>query len=341
MSAFEKGGPPVPDDGLSVEIVTSGTVVRPVTELPPIRDADLVTRVSGKNVVISLGRGVVDLASGRRLTIANGVFEIPNSQMKKPPARVRMRIEGPVPAAAELLASDRLREASGSPLDPAGSKGTVTAQVALNLPIDPDMPKGAVKYNIVADIANFAVDKFTMDQRIEAQSLRVTADPDGYEARGDVRIGGMPAMVDYRKPRGDGEGELRLQATFDDAARTPLRLRFQRRAERPDPDPARRQDRAVGRAGQPLRDRGRPHPGQDRQPAAGLDQAGRQAGARHLHDDVAQGHQHPHRRHRASSTAASRSRARSRSTAAARWWRRTSRCSGCRATTRRASRPSG
>jgi hypothetical protein len=125
-----------------------------------------------------------------------------------------------VPAAAELLASDRLREASGSPLDPAGSKGTVTAQVALNLPIDPDMPKGAVKYNIVADIANFAVDKFTMDQRIEAQSLRVTADPDGYEARGDVRIGGMPAMVDYRKPRGDGDGELRLQATFDDAARS-------------------------------------------------------------------------------------------------------------------------
>jgi hypothetical protein len=220
MSAFEKGGPPVPDDGLSVEIVTSGTVVRPVTELPPIRDADLVTRVSGKNVMISLGRGVVDLASGRRLTIANGVFEIPNSQMKKPPARVRMRIEGPVPAAAELLASDRLREASGSPLDPAGSKGTVTAQVALNLPIDPDMPKGAVKYNIMADIANFAVDKFMMDQRIEAQSLRVTADPDGYEARGDVRVGGMPATVDYRKPRGDGEGELRLQATFDDAARS-------------------------------------------------------------------------------------------------------------------------
>ena len=220
MSAFEKGGPPVPDDGLSIEIVTSGTVVRPVNELPPIHDADLVTRVSGRKVVISLGRGVVDLASGRRLTIANGVFEIPDTEVKKPPARVRMRIEGPVPAAAELLASDRLREASGSPLDPAGSKGTVTAQVALNLPIDPDMPKGSVKYDIIADIANFAVDRFMMDQRIEAQSLRVTADPDGYQARGDVRIGGMPAMVDYRKPRGDGEAELRLQATFDDAARS-------------------------------------------------------------------------------------------------------------------------
>jgi hypothetical protein len=220
MSVFKAGGPPVPDDGLSVEITTSGTVVKPVESLPAIRDADIITRVSGRSVVISLGRGVVDLPSGRRLTIANGVFEIPDSQVKKPPARARMRVEGPVPAAAELLAMDRLREASGSPLDPAGSKGAVTAQVTLGLAIDPDMPKGTVNYNVVADIANFSVDHFMMAQRIEAQTLRVTANPQGYQARGDVRIGGMPAMVDYRKPRGDGEAELRLQATFDDAART-------------------------------------------------------------------------------------------------------------------------
>ncbi|HEY2137421.1 MAG TPA: DUF3971 domain-containing protein [Xanthobacteraceae bacterium] len=220
MSAFKAGGPPVPDDGLSVEIATSATVVKPVDTLPAIHDADIITRVSGRSVTISLGRGVVDLPSGRRLTIANGVFEIPDSQVKKPPARVRMRIEGPVPAAAELLSMDRLREASGSPLDPAGSKGAVTAQVTLELPIDPEMPKGSVNYNVVADIANFSVDRFAMAQRIEAQTLRVTANTDGYQARGDVRIGGMPAMVDYRKPRGDGEAELRLQATFDDAART-------------------------------------------------------------------------------------------------------------------------
>src|SRR5207302_2049788 len=134
--------------------------------------------------------------------------------------RADVGIQGRRPAGAELLAMDRLREASGSPLDPSGSKGAVTAQVTLGLAIDPDMPKGSVNYNVVADIANFSVDHFMMAQRIEAQTLRVTANPQGYQARGDVRIGGMPAMVDYRKPRGDGEAELRLQATFDDAART-------------------------------------------------------------------------------------------------------------------------
>src|SRR3979490_2957389 len=153
--------------------------------------------------------------------MAGSRFPIPRSRSRpRPPARARMRIEGPVPAAAELLATDRLREASGSPLDPSGSKGAVTAQVTLGLAIDPDMPKGSVNYNVIADIANFSVDHFMMAQRIEAQTLRVTANPQGYQARGDVRIGGMPAMVDYRKPRGDGEAELRLQATFADAART-------------------------------------------------------------------------------------------------------------------------
>ena len=220
LSTLQTDGPPVPDDGLSIEIAASGAVVQPVTDLPPIRDADLLTRVSGRDVTISLGRGVIDLPSGRRLTVANGTFEVPDTQVKKPPARVRMRIEGPVPAAAELLASDRLREASGSPLDPGASRGTVAAQVALALPIDPDMPKGSVKYNITADVANFSVDHFMMAQRVEAQSLRIIADTDGYQARGEIRIGGMPANIDYRKPRDNGDAELRLQAVFDDAARS-------------------------------------------------------------------------------------------------------------------------
>jgi len=113
------------------------------TRCRPFATADVITRVSGRTVVISLGRGVVDLPSGRRLTIANGVVRVPDSQVKKPPARARMRIEGPVPAAAELLAMDRLARRRGSPLDPSGSKGAVTAQVTLGLAIDPDMPKGA------------------------------------------------------------------------------------------------------------------------------------------------------------------------------------------------------
>ena len=121
LSTLRSGGPPVPDDGLYIQITTTGTTVRPFDNLPDIRDADLVTRVKGRNATVSLGLGIVQMPSGRRLTLTNGTFEVPDTEIKRPPSKVRIRIDGPVAAAAELLSLDRLRDASNLPLDPAAT----------------------------------------------------------------------------------------------------------------------------------------------------------------------------------------------------------------------------
>src|ERR1019366_3768420 len=61
ISPLRSGGPPVPDDGLSIQIVTSGATVRGFDNLPEIREADLVTRVKGHTSTVTLGRGVVEM----------------------------------------------------------------------------------------------------------------------------------------------------------------------------------------------------------------------------------------------------------------------------------------
>ena len=129
ISTLRNGGPPVPDDGLSIQIVTSGTTVRPFDELPEIRDADLVTRIKGRSATVSLGRGNVEMPSGRRLTMANGVFEVPETLGEHPPAYVQTRIEGPVPAGIELLSMDRLKDTVGLQLDPTTTRGNILATV--------------------------------------------------------------------------------------------------------------------------------------------------------------------------------------------------------------------
>jgi hypothetical protein len=45
------------------------------------------------------------------------------------------------------------------------------------------------------------------------------ADNAGYLIKGDVKIGGSPASMEYRKRNGDAEAEVRLQAVLDDTAR--------------------------------------------------------------------------------------------------------------------------
>jgi hypothetical protein len=221
MSTLKASGPPVPEEGLAIRIVGHGTEIRPVDGLPAIRDADIDVRITGRTAVINLGRGNVEISQGRKLSITNGVFEVPDTFPKAPPAKARFRLDGSVPAAAELLAVERLRDFSGAPLDPATSRGTLTAQVTLSLPLKEDLAEGSSTYTINMDVANFAAERMVMGQKVEAAMLKVSANNQGHWIRGDVKINGLPAVLDFRKPR-DADPEIRVQATLDENARNKL-----------------------------------------------------------------------------------------------------------------------
>src|SRR4029078_10889161 len=219
---FKHEGPPMPDDVLSVDIETSGTTLRPIATLPAIRDADLTVRIRGRAATVSVGRGTVDVAPGRRLNIAGGLFEVPDTHPKPAPARVNFRIDGSVPATVVLLSSEGLRDIVGISLDPASTRGTVTAHVAVKLAIARTMSDASSSYAINADLTNFTADKMLLGQRIEAPTLKVTASGDGYQIKGDAKVNGTPASIDLRKQKGDADAELRMQSVIDDAARRRL-----------------------------------------------------------------------------------------------------------------------
>ena len=218
---LSRRGPPIPDDGLAVNIVATGVTLRPVDELPLVRDADLKAVVTGRTATVTIGQAVSDTPAGRKLTISDLVFEVPDMAPKPSPARVKFRIDGTVPAAAEILSSDRLSEFSGTLIDPNSSKGTMSAVVTLGMPIKRELTKADTTYSITADLGGFAADKLVMNQKLESNSLKVTANNAGYQVRGDVKINGQSASLDYRKPT-EGDADIKMQATLDDASRARL-----------------------------------------------------------------------------------------------------------------------
>jgi len=220
---LSRRGPPIPDDGLSVNILASGVTLHPVDELPSVRDADLKAHVTGRTATVTIAQAAADTPAGRKLNISDFIFEVPDMAPKPAPARVKFRIDGPVPAAAEILASDRLSEFSGTLIDPNSSKGTVSAVVTLGMPIKRELTKADTTYAITADITGLVADKLVMNQKLEASGLKVVANNAGYQVKGDVKINGQPATLDYRKPA-DGDADIKLQATLDDASRARLGL---------------------------------------------------------------------------------------------------------------------
>jgi hypothetical protein len=222
FETLKAAGPPVPDDGLSIEAQATNCVLQPVTGLPDLHDADLNVHIVGRDAVISVNRAVADTSSGRKLVLSSGVFEVPDTAPHEPPARVHFKLDGPVPAAAELLAMDRLRDASGVPFDPATTRGTMSAQVQLSMPMKADLPPGSTQYAIAVDATNFSADRLIMGQRVDAAILKIVANNQGFALKGDVKIGGTPATLEYRKAHNDDPADVSLTGMLDENARNNL-----------------------------------------------------------------------------------------------------------------------
>ena len=284
MSTLRNGGPPVPDDGLSIQIVTSGNDGASVRQSagnsrrrsrhphqgpqrhrharsrqhrdavgPAPDDGERRVRGSGDAGRASAGAGArADRGAGRRRR--RSPQHGPAQGYRRRPVRRRH-----APAAIFWRRSTcRCRSAT-------------------------EIKNGTITYAINADIVNFSADRFLMSQKVESQTLRAVANNQGYQIRGDMRIGGVPATAEMR--RNSRRCRCRGQAAGD-AGRCgaqPPRLGHRRQPDRPGGGQGRRAHRPRRRSGEPARGRGGLHHGQDRKPAAGLDQDGEPAGARELH----------------------------------------------------------
>lgn len=218
-----RGGPPIPEEGLSINFVANDVKLRPVDGLPPVTDAGMRVRITGRTANVSIAQAAMETEGGRKIGISDFVFEIPDLAPKPMPTRVRFRVDAPVPAVAEILATERWSEFSaGVPLDPNTSRGTTTALVTLAMPLKNELTKHDTAYTVNADLNNVSVDKLVMDQRLEANNLKLIANNQGFQIKGEVRINGQSAALDYRKPAGDVDADVRVTATLDDASRARL-----------------------------------------------------------------------------------------------------------------------
>ena len=65
------------------------------------------------------------------------------------------------------------------------------------------MPKASVNYNINLDLTNFSAERMLLGQKVEAALLRIAATNQAYQIKGDVKINGTMAQLEYRRAPGE------------------------------------------------------------------------------------------------------------------------------------------
>ncbi len=211
-------GAGIPDGALTVVVDASQVRFLPGPGLPPLIDASVSGRTTGRTVKLAISKATADLGKGRQLQLSEGTFDIAETWVKRAPARAAFRTTGSMEALTALFAFPALKEFSPGAIDPASLRGSSDLKSIVNLTLVDDPQPGEIVVTSTGTLTGVASDTLLGTEKLDGGNLAVTADRNGIQLRGEARIGGDKAQVEVRQdPRGKGEANLSL--TLDNAAR--------------------------------------------------------------------------------------------------------------------------
>lgn len=208
----------MPDESLSVVIDADQVRYLPDPGLPPLNDAVVSGKVSGRRVQLAVAQATADLGNGRQLQLSEGSFVMPEIWLHRAPVRIGFRQQGSMDALAALFGFPALKDFSPGQIDPATIKGTSDLKVGLNMPLANDLKPDEVSVTANGSLSNISSDTLLGSEKLEGGNVTVTVDRNGLSLKGEARVGGDRSTVELRQ-NGKGQGEASLQLSLDAAAR--------------------------------------------------------------------------------------------------------------------------
>jgi len=210
---------PPPDEDVRMDFTVSNGSVDFLQDVPPLRHIEGIGHITGRTSTFTAKGGLVDLGNGHRLTLSDGVFLMPDGDIKPTPATLNARVTGTVEAVNDLLSRDALRPYANVPINMSTAKGQADGRLSLDLKLGNGAEAADTQVTINANVTNFSAEKLLGPEKLEAAALQFTYDATGLRATGQGRLFGVPATLDIVKPVGK-QGEATINLTIDDAARS-------------------------------------------------------------------------------------------------------------------------
>lgn len=208
----------LPDNALLVTIDADQVRYLPDPGLPPLTDAIVAGKVTGRTVALAIGKATAELGNGRQLQLSEGSFAMPDYAVHRAQARIGFRSQGSMEALAALFAFPALKDFNLGRIDPAAVKGSSDLKVAITLPLAPDLRTDEIAVTGTGTLSNLSSDTLLGTEKLEGGNLAVNIDRSGLSLRGEARVGGDKGTIEL-KQNGKGQGEASLLLNLDAAAR--------------------------------------------------------------------------------------------------------------------------
>lgn len=200
---------------------------RPFDGAPLVQGASGHAKLEGGRFEIAVDKGWSDLGDGRRLTLANSTFTIPDVAAKVAQGMVHLSVSGTVPSALAMWERLPYAAQTNFHLDPQQAKGDVTAELDISFPLVNNVGSDEIAITGHIDLDGFSTGERIGGHLIRKGQLRIALTDRRARITGTAEIDGAGADVNLDIPL-DGTGPVSssVRLVLDAAMRRQLGLDF-------------------------------------------------------------------------------------------------------------------
>lgn len=216
----------MPDDAFRMEFRMEDVSFTTIGTVPAVTRASGNGSLVGSTFGLDMQAGEVVTPSGRKATITNGIFAIPDLVPRHPEARVELHITGDAVALGEIANSEPFRALSRRDIDPLAFSGTAEASLSATWPLRPGVTEADIAWRVKVDVENFSSSKPIEGHTVSDGKVTIVVDRDEAAIKGQALIDGVVAAVNMLEPIARGtatsDGRRAIRLVLDRTARQRL-----------------------------------------------------------------------------------------------------------------------
>lgn len=226
LDELRRGGD-IPESAVQLEARARGLKIHYIEGLPPVVTEDALLRVEGRRFALDVPRGSVTVPSGGRIELDKGRFTVDDLRPDPEIGVVDFRMRSTARATLELLDQKPLEYIKAIGLKPEDIAGQTEGNFKIELPLKNDVTFAEVRLKGTAELNQARLTKAFGKVGIEGGAVVFNVTEKALEARGDILVNGVPALLSWQRIFGappDKQPDLRLTTLLDESSRGQLGL---------------------------------------------------------------------------------------------------------------------
>ena len=194
--------------------------------LPPLTNASGEGHQSDNDFELNINSGQTTFGDGQTLKLNDGSFIAKNLLLDEVPGKFAFDISAPIATILAFASRPDVNMIKADLNDFPNLQGVARANIGLSLPLIKNVPKERVDVSTDVKMTGVAVSDIIPGVDLTEGNFNVDIFPDSIAIAGPAKVNGLPAKIQWQKPRNGGGAKADIRATLDEKTREKMGLKI-------------------------------------------------------------------------------------------------------------------